>query len=158
MYNKITIILLSILILFNSATKHKVIYVANVGEDWKEKIDSAINLIKQTDMDKYNQLIDNCDTIDFSYANFSTTVPPKTIVITNRDMKLNSINNLAAVLVHESHHLYFFEKDAILTENEEELECYMYEYDFLTKLSTQESWLFSNCINKIIFYQNKIKK
>ena len=37
-------------------------------------------------------------------------------------------------------------------ENDEEVICYKYEYDFLCKLKSVEVWLFKNVIDMIIFY------
>jgi hypothetical protein len=136
----------------------KPIHISKVGDNWNQKVDSAILLIKLTDKNKYEELVNNCDTIDFSFMDFSTTELPRTIVISNKDINLNSINNLAAVLVHESHHLYLYNTNNKSSADEEELNCYLYEYDFLTKLPEIEDWLFINNVEKIIYYQNRIKK
>ena len=111
-------------------SEQKNIYVPNVGDNWKNKMDSAIQLIKITDNAKYQVLIENCDSVDFSNLDFSTTVLPNTIVITRKDIELNSINDLAAILVHESKHLYFFKHREFMEPNKEEMECYLWEYDF----------------------------
>jgi hypothetical protein len=63
---------------------------------------------------------------------------------------MNSINNIAAILVHESYHLYIWKAKIRLTEKKEEHEAYLYEYDFLCKLANVEEWLFMNAINQII--------
>ena len=39
-----------------------------------------------------------------------------------------------------------------MTEAQEEIMCYKYEYDFLCKLPTVEGWLIKNVIDKILFY------
>jgi len=156
MYNKITIIILWLFISFYSQ-RSKQIFIPDVGDNWKLKVDSAILLINKNDTDKYNNLMLYCDSIDFSNVDFSTTIPSHTIVISKKDMDLNSINNIAAVLVHESKHLWFINNKIYLTENQEELECYKYEYEFLSKLPEVEDWLFINNVNKIILYQNKLK-
>lgn len=155
MYHKIALV---ILILFTSFvfTKPKQIYVPDVGDNWKLKVDSAFKLIAKTDTSKYNLLMSKCDSIDFSTADFSTTIPPSTIVISKKDLELKSINNIAAVLVHESRHLYYLNQN--LENDNEELECYLYEYDFLAKLPEVEDWLFINNVNKIIYFQNKLKQ
>jgi hypothetical protein len=123
--------------------------------DWKPKIERAIELIKETDPNKYSILIDNCDNIEFLIGDRSTTKPPKTIVINTKDMELNSINNIASVLVHESYHLYLYSRGENLDVNEEELICYKYEYDFLCRLKSVEGWLFKNVIDMIIFYNKQ---
>jgi hypothetical protein len=143
---------------FISPNKYdKKIYVPNVGDNWKLKVDSAMYLINKTDTEKYNNLMLYCDSIDFSNTDFSTTIPLHTIVITKKDIDLNSINNIAAVLVHESRHLYYLNNKIYLTEYQEEFECYKYEYDFLSKLPEIEDWLFINNVGKIIYYENRIK-
>lgn len=139
-------------------SENRKIKIINVGDNWDSKVDSAINLILKTDKDKYDVLIEYCNQIEFSYADFSTTVPPHTIVITSKDMSRNSINNIAAVLVHESNHLYYFNNNIQLPEDEEELNCYKYEYDFLTKLPTVEDWLFKWDMNQIIYYENRLNE
>ena len=130
------------------------IRISDIG-DWKPRIQEAIELIKVTDPAKYDLLIDNCDNIEFIIGDFSTTKPPKTIVINTRDMRLNSINDIAAALVHESYHLYLYSKCEELTERAEELICYQYEYTFLCKLPSVEGWLFKNVIDMMIFYNKK---
>ena len=95
--------------IFISPNKYdKKIYVPDVGDGWKSKIDSAMYLIHKIDTEKYKLIIENCDSIEFSNMDFSTTITPNIIVITKKDFDINSINNLAAVLVHESKHLYFW--------------------------------------------------
>jgi len=130
------------------------IRISDIG-DWKPKIQEAIELVKVTDSVKYNLLIENCDNIEFVIGDFSTTKPPKTIVINTRDMRLNSVNNIAAILVHESYHLYLYSKCEGLTEKSEELLCYQYEYTFLCKLPSVEGWIFKNVIDMLIFYNKK---
>jgi hypothetical protein len=123
--------------------------------DWKPKIEKAMELIKEADPNKYSILLENCDNIEFLIGDHSTTKPPKTIVINTKDMDLNSINNIASVLVHESYHLYLYSRCEKLDENAEELICYKYEYDFLCRLKSVEGWLFKNVIDMIIFYNKQ---
>ena len=100
------------------------IEIINVGDNWEGKVDSAINLVERIDKPKYDTLIKYCHKIEFSYADFSTTVPPNTIVISSKDMSHNSINNIASVLVHESNHLQILNNKIQLSPEQEELECY----------------------------------
>jgi hypothetical protein len=79
------------------------------------------------------------------------------IAITAQDMKIGSINNIAAILVHESYHLELSARKEILDNNTEEYLCYQKEYDFLCKLPYVEDWLFKNSINKLLYYQSKSK-
>ena len=119
-------------------------------------IDSAIQLIKTYDSAKYVVFKDVCQRIDFWKSSFSSTSVIEgdyTILIADADVKLNSINNLAAVLVHESLHLMYIMEDARLTEREEEYRCYLYELSFIKKLPTPEPWLTANVYEKMQLYK-----
>ena len=76
------------------------------------------------------------------------------IYISVRDVKLNSINNLASVLVHESFHLYIWKRKFILSPKEEENYCYRYELEHVNKLPNLEPWLKSHVIEQIKNTQN----
>ena len=120
------------------------IKIDKAGDDWDLKIDSAINLIKQTDTNYYNVLVEYCQHVEIWNGPFSTNYLDKengTIIVSVNDIKLNSINNLAAVLVHESCHLIFLKGGVILDKSEEERACYQYEYLFLIQVSNVEPWL-----------------
>jgi hypothetical protein len=130
------------------------IKVDDVGDGWKPKVDSAISLIQQRDPEKYEVLIKNCNKVEFIIGDFSTTKPPNVIAITTKDMKIGSINNIAAILVHESYHLKLWNEGIKIDPKKEEKEAYHWEYDFLCKLSNVEDWLFLNAINQIIKYSN----
>lgn len=120
------------------------IKIDKAGDDWDLKIDSAITLIKQVDSNYYNVLVKYCQHVEIWNGPFSTNYLDKetgTIVISVNDIKLNSINNLAAVLVHESCHLIFLKGGIILDESEEERACYKYEYLFLLQVPNVEPWL-----------------
>jgi len=130
--------------------------IAKAGDGWDLKIDSAIQLIKATDSLKYVVFKDVCQRIDFwksSFSSVSVIEGDYTILIADADVKLNSINNLAAVLVHESLHLMYIMEDARLTEKEEEYKCYLYELSFIKKLPTPEPWLKANVYEKIQLYK-----
>jgi predicted nuclease of predicted toxin-antitoxin system len=134
------------------------VYVPDVGDNWKHQLDSAMELIHRVDTAKYDSLVKYCDSVDFIIGSYSTTNPPHTIVINTGDMKLKSINNIAAVLVHESRHLYYYNNHIIMSSDSEELYCYQYENDFLNHLDYVEDWLYKNNIQQIIFYSNKLDK
>ena len=129
------------------------ITIDDVGDGWKGKVDSAISLIQKTDTISYQILMENCKNVEFIIGKFSTTKPPFTIAITTKDMGLNSINNIAAVLVHESYHLFIYNNHIQYNEREEEAACYIREYEFLCKLTDVEDWLFLNAMNNIILYK-----
>lgn len=120
------------------------IRVPKAGDAWDLKVDSALLLIAKTDSDKYIRLIDVCNGVDFWISNYSSnnvTHDGNTIYIAVEDMKLNSINNIACILVHESMHLYYTLHPSNQSENEEEFKCYLYELSFANKLENIEPWL-----------------
>jgi hypothetical protein len=130
--------------------------IAKAGDGWDLKIDSAIQLIKATDSSKYVVFKDVCQKIEFwksSFSSVSVIEGDYTILIADADIKLNSINNLAAVLIHESLHLMYIMEDARMTEKEEEYRCYLYELSFIQKLPTPEPWLTANVYDKIQLYK-----
>jgi hypothetical protein len=126
------------------------IKIDKAGDGWDLKIDSAITLIKQTDTNYYNTLIQYCNHVEIWNERFSSNEPHQndkgTILISVRDIKLNSINNLAAVLVHESAHLGFRSRNIILSEKDEERFCYNYELVFIRKLPNLETWLLEHTL------------
>ena len=58
--NAITCILFAVPSLVFSQIK-----IDDVGDGWKSKVDSAIVLIKNTDPEKYQVLINNCERVEF---------------------------------------------------------------------------------------------
>jgi hypothetical protein len=152
----ITLILAIVSFSFLSFNFDNKVYIPSVGDNWKSQVDSAIDLIKRVDIDKYDSLVKYCDSVDFMIGTFSTTKPPHMIIINTGDLKLNSVDNLAAVLVHESRHLYYYDNHIIMSSDSEELHCYQYENDFLNHLDYVEDWLYKNNIQQIIYYSNKL--
>jgi hypothetical protein len=74
------------------------------------------------------------------------------ILISQRDIKAKNINNIAAVLVHESLHLYFQRYGYKITEHQEEFRCYVTEMQFLLLLPNVEPWLIEHAQGQIEFY------
>lgn len=134
------------------------INIHKAGDGWHLKVDSAIQLIKETDYEKAIVLDSVCKKIEFWQGSFSTNEGSYgnkgTILISVKDVKLNSINNLAAVLVHESLHLLFLKKGMVLSPGKEEMYCYRYELEFLLKLKDPEPWL----IQHANYYMNQTAK
>jgi hypothetical protein len=131
------------------------IKIDKAGDGWDLKIDSAIQLIKKTDLPKYQLLNSVCNSISFWVSEFSScelTDSTGVIYVSVKDVKLNSINNLAAVLVHESFHLYLRKKGTILTTDQEEYFCYYYELGLINKLCDVEDWLIQHTKQQIINY------
>ena len=133
------------------------IKVDKAGDGWDLKVDSALTLIKQTDSAKYALLDSVCSNVSFWLSDFSSCDLEEEggrIYISVRDVKLNSINNLAAVLVHESFHLYIWKKKILLHPKGEENYCYRYELELVNKLPNLEPWLKLHVIEQIENTQN----
>ena len=117
--------------------------------DWENLVRKSIELVKQIDSTYHQTLVTNCKRISFWNGPYSTT-EDKSIVISILDLKSESVNNIACVLVHESKHLELIQTKS-LTQSEEECIAYRYELDFITKLKNPELYLNKNCLE----YLNK---
>jgi len=144
--------LLLCLSLFLSVNLFGQIKVDDVGDGWKQTVEQALDLIKQYDTTRYNLLLEVCTHISYSTALFSTTESENTILISQKDIQSKNINNIAAVLVHESLHLYFQRNGYKMTEHQEEFRCYIYEMQFLLLLPNVEPWLIEHAQKQIEFY------
>ena len=138
--------------LFLSFNLFSQLRIDDVGDGWKQTVEQAIDLIKQYDTVHYNLLFEVCDQISYSTAPFSTTESGCVILISQKDIQSKNVNNIAAVLVHESLHLYFQQKGYKMTEPQEEFRCYVYEIQFLLLLPNVEPWLLEHAQNQIEFY------
>ena len=117
------------------------IKVDKAGDGWDSIIYSAINLIKKTSPLHYAVLKETTQNVQFWNANYSSNniiEGEGVIVISSQDIKLNSLNNIAAALVHESYHLKFLKYGPDLRGYEEEYQCYLYELKFLKLLPNVE--------------------
>ena len=126
------------------------IKIDKAGDGWDLKIDSALNTIKQYDSTKYQLLLNVCDKVEFWNGCYSTNDGNKSIVVSVGDVKLGSINNLAAVIVHESLHLYAVQAPMVWGDKVEENMCYRYELSFLEMLPEVEPWLWVHTMQQII--------
>jgi hypothetical protein len=70
-------------------------------------------------------------------------------------MKHSSINNIAAILVHESTHLFIINKRLKYTPSDEEVFCYFVELRFLEKIPNVEDWLINNTKKMILYYERQ---
>jgi hypothetical protein len=129
------------------------IIIDKAGDGWDSKIDSALQLIKKTDIEKYQLLDSVCGKVEFWSSGFSSNEgkygEKGIILVAVKDVKLNSINNLAVVLVHESLHLHVLQKGYIIIPEQEEAWCYRYELDFIDKLHNPEPWLKQHAITQL---------
>jgi hypothetical protein len=124
------------------------IKIDDVGEGWKNSIEQALCLIQQVDSAKYQQITTTCNHIGYWNGSYSTT-EDSTILISNLEMRRGNIHDLAAALVHESMHLYIIQQHTILTPEEEETVCYLYELDFLLKIPNVEPWLIRHVLRQL---------
>jgi hypothetical protein len=147
---KLLIICLSF-IPFLSFTQIK---IDDVGDGWKGKVEQAIEIVKQYDSEKYTLLMENCKHISYSLLAFSTTENGNTILISQKEILKGNINDIAAILVHESLHLYLLQNQIKMAFNEEEILCYTYELELLFKIPNVEPWLLSHAKSQIEFYTN----
>jgi hypothetical protein len=127
------------------------IQIDKAGDGWDEEVQKALHLIYGTSETHYENIINNVKKIEFWNQNYSSNDGKGVIVIAAKDMKLNSINNVAAVLVHESCHIVL--NGSTLSPNKEETECYVYELVFLSKLQNVEPELILNCKQQIENYK-----
>ena len=84
------------------------INIHKAGDGWDSIVRSALNLIQKTSPEHYNMIVSQVEEIEFwneAYSSNAKTSKKGVIVISSKDIALNSINNLAAVIVHENYHL-----------------------------------------------------
>lgn len=146
---KLLSLCLSLFLSFNLFSQIK---IDDVGDNWKQTVEQSIDLIKQHDTARYNLLFEVCNQISYSTALFSTTEMGNVILISQKDIKSKNINNIAAILVHESLHLFFQKNHYQLTQNQEEFRCYVFELQFLLLIPNVEPWLIKHAQNQIEFY------
>lgn len=127
---------------------HSQIKIDEIGDN-KPKVDSALVLIQTYDLEAYDMVKKHCKHVSFWVSNFSSTQDGNTILISVDDMKLESINNIACLLVHESYHLKMLHENNILESNIEEQQAYIFELKFLSKLPQVESWIKEHVIKMI---------
>ena len=121
------------------------------------KVDSALALIKERDPKVYAHIESVCSRISIWEEVYSFSDDTR-IFISLNDFKLNSINNIACAIVHESMHTYFEKcrKSSLCKVPEsnilEEKYCYSYEYNFFMKLPNREYWLETHILKSISMY------
>jgi hypothetical protein len=144
-----------LLFLFTSIYSFGQLTVTDVGDGWKNKVDSALRIIQTYDIEKYNVILETCTLIGYWNESFSTTEGDSVILISTKDINNESINNIAAILVHESMHLYIKQLYTQVNSNREETICYVYELNFLYRIPNVEPWLIENANNKIKYYSKQ---
>jgi hypothetical protein len=128
------------------------IKITDVGDGWKGKVEQALDTIQKYDIEKYYLIMETCKVVAFWNGGFSTTESDSIITIPSKEMNNGNIYNIAAILVHESLHLYFLTTKFKLNPNVEEVIAYQHELEFLNKVPNVDGWLIQNAQNKIIYY------
>jgi hypothetical protein len=131
------------------------IRIDDVGDGWKGKVEQALQVVQQTDCEKYEMIMSTCTHISYSTANFATTESGNTILIPRREIMAGNINDIAAILVHESLHLYILKTKMVMPEADEELLCYAYELEFLLQIPGVEQWLLDHARKQIAYFSSK---
>jgi hypothetical protein len=129
--------------------------IDDVGDGWKGKVEQALQVIQQTDCEKYEMIMSTCTHISYSTANFATTESGNTILIPRREIVVGNINDIAAILVHESLHLYILKTKMMMPPADEELLCYAYELEFLLQIPGVETWLLDHARKQIAYFSSK---
>jgi hypothetical protein len=145
--------LLVLLFILSSTNLFGQIKIAPVEFIWVKRVDSALNIIKTHDKNVYDTLTKYCTNIGFWNGKFSTVEGVNEIVITKNDVTNGPINNLAAVIVHESKHLQYVNNNITVTIHVEEIDCFTYEKIFLLKIPNVELWLIENAEKEIKRFQ-----
>ena len=128
------------------------IQIADVGDGWKNKVEQALDTIQKYDIEKYYLIMETCKVVAFWNGGFATTESDSIITIPTKEMNNGNIYNIAAILVHESLHLYFLKTGFNLQPNVEEVIAYQHELEFLKKVPCVDEWLIENAKNKIKLY------
>lgn len=126
------------------------IQIDQVGDNWQPQVAQALELIKKTDSTTYNFVISHCKRISFWSGEFSTVEGNSTITIARGDMELNSVENIACIIVHESKHLEIIQLKLEFPLQYEECICYLWEMNFIEKLQNEPEWIRENCLNMIM--------
>jgi len=143
--------ILSILLILSSYSFSQ-IKITDVGDGWKGKVEQALDTIQKYDIEKYYLIMETCKVVAFWNGGFSTIESDSIITIPSKEMNNGNIYNIAAILVHESLHLYFLTTNFKLNPNVEEVVAYQYELEFLNKVPCLDEWLIQNAQNKIKLY------
>lgn len=128
------------------------IKITDVGDGWKGKVEQALDTIQKYDIEKYYLIMETCKVVAFWNGGFATTESDSIITVPTKEMNNGNIYNIAAILVHESLHLYFLKTGFNLQPNVEEVIAYQHELEFLKKVPCVDEWLIENAKNKIKLY------
>jgi hypothetical protein len=128
------------------------------GNFWDLRVSEALEKIKSIDSNYYKTVNEYCQEISFWSGPYSTnsgdSLRRGTIIISSKDMNIGDIDNICAVIVHESLHLKLSSLGIKCSENEEEIICYQYEMDFLLKIPGVKSYLIRHADHQIKYRSN----
>jgi len=144
------LLIIFILPIFSTAQ----IKIDRAGDFWEVKAQMALDKIKSVDPAYYDIIVNSCNNISFWNGSFSTNsgggIDTKgTIIISRRDIQYDDIDNICAVLVHESFHLMIRMSNQKMSENEEELVCYRAELAYLLKVPGVGDYLINHAKKQI---------
>lgn len=114
------------------------IKVADVGDGWADAVNNSLTMIKAIDSNYWAVLNEYCTEVGYWNGTYSTSDGKSIIYISTREMKYGDLENIAAVLVHESLHLLIANRGFQLTAKVEEKICYEWELQFLIKLGASD--------------------
>jgi hypothetical protein len=134
------------------------IKIDHAGDFWEIKVQDALDKVKSVDSIYYNLIVHSCDNISFWNGKFSTNsgggINQKgTIIISRGDILLNDIDNLCAVLIHESVHLQIIMSGRKFSEAREEFICYSVELEYLRKVPGVGVYLIQHAESQITKYK-----
>lgn len=130
------------------------IKVGDVGDGWMDRVNASIIAIKSIDSVKWKVLEQYCSEIGYWNGDYSTSDGKSVIFISTREIKHGDIENIAAVLIHESVHLFIANNKIQLDQNLEEKICYEYELEFLERMEAKES-LINHAKGMIEYYRKR---
>lgn len=134
--------------------------IDQAGDNWAGRVGEAIKLVQSVDPSCYKTIINHCDRVSFWMGGFSSNTitenQERVILIATEDMKIGSVNNIAAALVHESVHLWVLDYKVGMDQDSEELLCYTLELEFLKKVPNVEPFLLTHAQSQLNKYKNKI--
>jgi len=151
--------LIFLFIVFFSNIIFSQIKVDTAGDFWDKEVNSALNIIKSTNIDTYDWVVDNVYRISIwnqSYNSFEIVDGKAIILLSSSNFGRGSVNNIASTIVHETYHInHRFEKNNVC---EEELQAYLFELNFLFKIKDVENWLVEFVYDQASKYRVKIEK
>ena len=129
---------------------------------WELDIEAALEKIRVTDTLAYNAIWDNVNHISYWNGDHSTSdgvrADKGTIRIARADLETCSINKIACVLVHETHHLMIYRVLGRRTQPcTEEIAAYRIELEFILQLPDAEAFLYKNALDQIKYFTDQHK-